>query len=694
IDQTKKFIESGVQILNPGTSMTSYDKITAANLEYFDLCMENFINEFPDAYIILGVNTLFQKSLHQSLYEKYPKEMNVSPPAGKIGKMREGLNFSIASKVMRKRVCDNLKTLVIHIRNSSYADKIIGYFISYGECGDYWDFSEPIRENFQNWLKKKYNNNVSLLREKWHDNMVTFDTITLPRWQDLWEGDLGIFLDPEKSQKKIDFLYFHHDISVNVFSSFAQSIKEASKNESLVGLWNGYLFSGWGPARLPAYIQTTKKLRFSRMLEDSNFDFFVSPYDYYERHAGGIFHSMMPLDSILLHNKLPLSEQDDRTCLTTMHPRHNKNYYDVGNNFGQAKTLTESVNIFKRNFAGIAAKPNSGFYYFKQGGPPAEDYNHPQFYKLFSKFRQIEDKLLGKNKSNSQIAVVYSQYSYLYQKFNNLYYDFVHHQTFNELTRTGAPYDVFLDTDLTNANFDFSKYKLYIFVNSFYLSDKQRKIIKDKIEANGNTVIWLYAPGFITNKNLSVKAASDITGINLEMRNVELHSMKCVVTDYSDKITRGLSTNMRFGTDYRALSPLFYCADKKAVVLGEILASTPDNGVYIFRKPGLCVKRFKNWTSIWSAVPNIPSSLLRNIAKYAGVHIYDDGDDQVFASEKLLSVHTRYSGERTIKLPKMSNLYDPFKKQYIAKGVRELKLFIPAQTTELWLIEECSGKSK
>jgi hypothetical protein len=79
--------------------------------------------------------------------------------------------------------------------------------------------------------------------------------------------------------------------------------------------------------------------------------------------------------------------------------------------------------------------------------------------------------------------------------------------------------------------------------------------------------------------------------------------------------------------------------------------------------------------------------LLRNIARGAGVHIYDDADDQVFASERLLAVHVRYAGERVIRLPQASNVYDPFRKRYVAQKAKEFRVFVPAGGTELWVTE-------
>jgi hypothetical protein len=78
---------------------------------------------------------------------------------------------------------------------------------------------------------------------------------------------------------------------------------------------------------------------------------------------------------------------------------------------------------------------------------------------------------------------------------------------------------------------------------------------------------------------------------------------------------------------------------------------------------------------------------LRNIAQSAGVHIYSDSDDQVFASQRIFSLHARYDGMRTIKFPQKTSLYDPFAKRYIARNTDVVKMFVKKGETLLWVLE-------
>jgi len=338
----------------------------------------------------------------------------------------------------------------------------------------------------------------------------------------------------------------------------------------------------------------------------------------------------------------------------------------------------------------VFTKPGSGLWYFGLGDRGNEWWDDPQILACIGDLAKIaRERLLGKDRDASEIAVIGSYRSAFYQAFNNLPKECITRQLCENLHRIGAPFDLYLDTDLSNPHFPFDKYRLYIFLNTFYWNDKERALIRERVCAKDRTVVWVWAPGFVSDGGLSVESVKDLTGITLAQAPW-MDGVRCVITNYSSPMTRGLPTNLRFGPDRteRILDPLLWAPDPQAEVLGELLTTTSKGGVATFRRPGLCTRKFKGWTSVWSGVPNLPSCLLRSIAREAGVHIYDDADDQVFASERLLAVHARYAGERAISLPKSASVYDPFQKKYVAQDAKEFRVSIPAGGTGLWTIED------
>jgi len=283
------------------------------------------------------------------------------------------------------------------------------------------------------------------------------------------------------------------------------------------------------------------------------------------------------------------------------------------------------------------------------------------------------------------IAVIVSNRSLWYQEFNTLQQDLIARQTIAGLARIGAPYDVYLDTDLEHANFPFGRYRLFILLNTFHLSDEQRRIIADRVQRDDRTVLSIYATGFATDEGLSLDALREITGMNIEMADLSLRrGGEVVVTDFGHSITAGLPRATRFGTRSE-IGPVMWCHDARATVLGDLVATDDSGGVFtLAKRGGLAVKELDDWRSVWVAVPGLPPALLRGVAEAAGVHIYDTQDDVVFASERLLAVHTLYAGTRTIRLPRARRVTDALTGETVVTRAREFTVHLPARRTGLW----------
>lgn len=105
-------------------------------------------------------------------------------------------------------------------------------------------------------------------------------------------------------------------------------------------------------------------------------------------------------------------------------------------------------------------------------------------------------------------------------------------------------------------------------------------------------------------------------------------------------------------------------------------------------KAGLVIKKFNNWTSIYVSVPPLPQDLLKNIAKYAGVHIYNDAGDVLYASKHYLGLVTGTGGERVIELPRTTDVYDVFEDQKITEGVNRFAVTLPRNSVVLYCLSD------
>ena len=83
----------------------------------------------------------------------------------------------------------------------------------------------------------------------------------------------------------------------------------------------------------------------------------------------------------------------------------------------------------------------------------------------------------------------------------------------------------------------------------------------------------------------------------------------------------------------------------------------------------LAIKRLKDWTSVYTLNPVLPAAFLRTLARSAGLHLFNDRDDTLYASRSYLAVNADGSGNRTLRFPSPADLFDPFTGQPLARHV-------------------------
>lgn len=87
----------------------------------------------------------------------------------------------------------------------------------------------------------------------------------------------------------------------------------------------------------------------------------------------------------------------------------------------------------------------------------------------------------------------------------------------------------------------------------------------------------------------------------------------------------------------------------------------------------------------WFGCGPVPASVLRQVAKQAGVFIWHDGDDPIYVNQGMLGMYCQSGGERKIRLPedcRLVSLYEPEElctkdgEVTIAFQPKEYKLFL------------------
>lgn len=574
---------------------------------------------------------------------------------------------SVASEEWVKATTDALKKLVKHLEEK-FGDHIIGYHPCGQNTGEWfycdsWEgklncYEPAFEKAFRKWLREKYGNE-SALRKAWGDPKITFDTVTLPTPEERINASYGFFRDPKRERKVIDFHEFQNVAMASALEEFAKAIKEATEGRKLVVYFYGYIFE---LGAMPYGVQQSGHLAFQRLLNSPYIDIFVSPISYGDRGAGGIGAFMTAIDSLPLHDKLWLNEDDHRTHI------YNKEREDeVKDHFtyGGSNSLEETYWVHQRNFAHIFPRRMGCWWFdlFASGWLDDEG-----IWENLGKLKKIYDAYLTfKPSFMPEIAVIVDEKSnfYLRQAYPPINAPLLYNIR-QSLYRLGAPVGFYYLEDLAKGLVP--KAKLYIFLNCFALTDEERSAIKR--HCRNSTCVFFYANGLIKDPTLDVKNMEELLGVKLRMEEGNIKGQVQVLSN--TPLTKNVAD---FGVDNQ-LSPIFYPQDKV-----EVLGVYKENGL-----PAVWTKKDSRYNIIYIGTLIAPSSLLRNIAKQAGVHIYSEMDDVVEADAGFLCVSAREEGERLIKLRKKATIEDALSREILGKDVAQFKLRMRKGETRLFFL--------
>jgi hypothetical protein len=607
-------------------------------------------------------------------HERHPDECEVDSQ-GQVNTQ------SFASAVWREQCQDFLRAYAAHLGRLGLGDRVIAYQTGAGHTGEWCkgltsmrqpcgDYGPAMRRHFRAWLRQRYGQ-VQSLRQAWGDPAADFDAVEVPSEAAQLNTLHQSFRDPTREQPVIDYYRCLAELCADLIIDFNRTVKEATGGNTMAGAFYGYLldmawnagFFSEGPDSEYSTLQRSGHLGLARVLRSPYVDFLASPYGYGFRGIGGHGAGMPPSESLRLHGKLYLFEDDTRTHLAPP---------DAG--FGRARNLGESSAVLKRNFAEVLTR-GQGIWWLGENSH-ISPVREPAFAPLLRRFQQLGTfGLKLDRKPASQIAVLVDDESFLYESVrNDLDIPLIFQQRLWGLPRLGAPADYYLLQDLLEGRLP--PYKLYLFLNAFHLDATRRRDLALQIRRDGRVAAWIYAPGYL-EEGPALEHMEGLTGFRYGKGE---HAWGPVVhiTDFEHPITRGLAQDLSWGTNSR-LGPVFHLEDPEARILGQVVYS---QGRCL---PGMGVKTFPEWTSVYLAAPNVPAPVLRGLARFAGVHLYSEAGDVLYATRQLLAVHTVAGGERAFSLPaKAEVVYDLFAEQAVARRAAHFQVGLEPVSTALY----------
>ena len=577
-------------------------------------------------------------------------------------------DVSLASAEFWADCVDALDALIAHFSDPAISggDRVIGFHLDRGEwfydSTSGYDLSAPNQMAFQNWLHAKYQS-LYALRAAWHDADVTFEDAQIPAWPGvaavLSKTDTPLY-SARREGRWPDYAQFSSDMVAEIIAGLAEAIKTLSQNRLIVAASYGYTLEFAGR-------NDSGHLALGKLLQSPHLDIVAGPNSYAGRGIGSPAAFGAPLDSVALHGKLWLVEDDTKTFLADAETDDAYN--------PKIASGADTQAIHQRHF-GAALAHRAGVTWMDlwgQGWLQSPDI----WRELGSLTREAArwEQVVPTVPAFPDVAVFVDEASLAFLKTDDggLGTTLVS-RTRDLLLKAGASVGFYLQSDVTQPNVPDAK--LYLFLNALRLTTEERAAIREKLQKPGRTLAWVYAPGVFDENGPSSEEAGEVVGMALRRQPWNSRGGSAL-TDLKHPLTDRVRGVKRLGTD-EILNPLFAVTDPQATVLAEYAATGAAS---------LAVREHKaGWKSVFFGDPQLTTELLRGLYAYANVPVYDAQDDSVYVgSDGSLTIHGSVSGQRTVSLPRKASVYDVFDGKIVASNARSFRAFVRARTTRLFL---------
>ncbi len=549
---------------------------------------------------------------------------------------------SWASKIWHSEITEVLRSFLRHMESSPLAARMIGYQVAYGHTGEWHytgmrflpDYSEPMKKAIG----------------------------PIPDPEARMTTKAGLLRDPALEKDVIAFYGRHHDLIADTLLYFAKITKEETGRRVLCGAFFGYLLEN-------VHIQEGGHLSPERVLASADVDFLASPYSYQHtnmmpakerwesdmvddagnwlgraRGVGADGGYRVLVESIHRHGKLFFVEIDPTTYIEPVKAGEGGSGHD---------SVEGSVRIIRRDLGQMFARGVGGWFFdFGHYCPPYGAhhgwYDSPPLIEAIRPFVTLgAQRARMDTTSAAQIAAVYDPKAFFatehwkaeepWTGYGITVCDHFNHWFINSQQRTfsrmGAPFDSLYRFDLVPA--DARRYKLLFMVNLFTMDRKEADRISAMLEGSGLTVVWYYAPGFIAPEAFDPGQMEALTGFRFDiLRDPGPMQIRAGKADGEESTV--------FGTA-KPQKPRFAVTDTDVEILGRWV----DNN-----RPAFVRKARNGWTSVYVGAAPLTAGVLRGLAVDAGVTLWSDRPDIVYATHDAATVIATAAGERTLTFPR------------------------------------------
>ena len=546
--------------------------------------LDRIEQEDPDASIILAI------SLN-------PPDAWLTANSGAAASSTDGQKTyaSVASEIWMNACKTALANLIFQIENTDRGARVTGFLLGALEddcwfrSGDY-DRSEANSEAFRNWLRATYPDDASL-RTAWGSDSASMDIAEVPVKPDTADQTNVFFAYPAE-QNQIDYLRFVSESTADFIANLAGHIHQTAQNYLKLYVPYGHSFE------ITANEAGHCALG---LLLDGEIDGFVSSVSYQDRGLGGAGGFMGPVSSASYHARQWIVVDDTRTGIS-------RNATTGAVDRIEGLRTEDVMRVQKRNYASVLTNGLALAWADDRGAGALYE---PRMWEMFKRMRDAYDATWNAPgaprpgdfvnyptpQKRATLSVVVDEASRFYQRCDTKLNESLLVRARDAALRVGVPTQFCLLQDVLDGHA--APASVYLFVNAFHLHPEDRDHLHNIMIANGSAAIWLYAPGYLSEK-ADVQNIVETTGLKVSA----FDTPALAGSSYQLSSGRWMKKGDEFGRSEK-WSPLFYIEAAES----KVLAKYRDSG-----KPSVGVEFFDDgWASILIAEPGLTVDLLREI---------------------------------------------------------------------------------
>lgn len=580
--------------------------------------------------------------------------------------------WSYYSQTLRREMNETIIAVIQFLKKQPYYKSIIGFSLAGGHDGQWLntgtvddhliDYGPAAIKSFRDFMRRKYGTEERFAAELKLPN-TSIDTL-MPPPAEARRSSIQ-FRDPLQDRLLADYAEFLSREKAELIISFGETIKKNAGKPVIVTTYYCEQIRGSG-----RNLDSADTLRASDYI-----DIFHSVLNYNPwRQPGALGTCGNCLGSLALYDKIFLQEMDLRTWRTKV------NHPALILQEGFAMTMQDFAAINEREI-GMAVAKNMGAYYYDMSGGWFHDEgimkNVADCHKLYQNLVEKKDTF------TPDVAVIVDERSchWVSEKIDALSaLNSCLWPAYDALSVSGVPFDVHQLRDLLIFP-QLKNYKVYIFLNTFYISKKERDFIKENLEKNGKTLVWNYACGYLSEDGKSTGNISELTGIKTGTEENKQQNLMAETIETAGFPVKGLPPALG-----SSVGQSFWVADNTAIPFARYREGNAVAGAW---------KQFAGWKSVYTASPGaLLPALINNIALDAGAYVCAEPGVVAWVNDNFLCLHGTRGGRITIRLPRpVALVKDAFTGEVLVKSswwlppVRSFQFNLELKKTYWFILE-------